>query len=416
MLLKQLPLLFRRLFATRCSLVFVALFFFSVYYIYYVYINNQWKPGRLENLALQLRISNEQKNASLSSDYISVTNRFLTLNVTKNIFVSNYSNGYRFETGQTPFIGCKVSSCRIIKGDENHVTFSGRDFDAFLINVHKQRTRWKLANRRPDQMFIMFSLEPPAHVADMSLFSNYFNWTMTYRSDSDFVIPYGDTIPLESAPVSEEESRILMKNYSEINPSRGKTKLAVWSVSNCKAESNRQGYVELLSKFIPIDIVSSTKCGGKNSISLCSRSSRSSCYDTIEKTYKFYFAFENAICKDYVTEKFFDIFHRNIVLVVLGGADYSSIAPRHSYINALDYTPHQLADYLKLLDKDDKLYADYFWWKPYYRIIQQKERIKKSFCDLCEALHTQPLKSSTLNNAKEWFIDEAYCVNHPEFS
>lgn len=78
---------------------------------------------------------------------------------------------------------------------------------------------------------------------------------------------------------------------------RGKTKLAVWPVSNCNAESNRQGYVNVLSQYIPVDIVSANGCDGKNSISLCSQA-------VIEKTCKFYFYFENAICKDYVTEKF----------------------------------------------------------------------------------------------------------------
>ena len=43
---------------------------------------------------------------------------------------------------------------------------------------------------------------------------------------------------------------------------------------------------------------------------------------------------------------------RNIVPVVLGGADYAAIAPPHSYINALDYTPHELATYLTELDRN----------------------------------------------------------------
>jgi len=399
---------------------FVILFVFAVFYMYILYTNSQWKPGRLEILALELRISAEQKNISWSNSDLIVTNRLITSNVTKNIFLSNYSRGYQFQTGQTPFIGCKVSNCRIVKGNEKDVAFSGSDFDAFLINVHKQRTRWELANRRPDQVFIMFSHEPPAHVGKMSIFNNYFNWTMTYRSDSDFVFQYGDTIPLKSAPVSEAEIATLMKANSSVDHSQGKTKLALWPVSNCKAESNRQGYVKELSKYIPVDIVSSSGCGGKNSVSLssslCTREHRNSCYDIIEKSYKFYFSFENAICKDYVTEKFFNIFNRNIVPVVLGGADYSSIAPRHSYINALDYTPRQLADYLKLLDEDDNLYAEYFWWKPHYRVLQHEDSIKKPLCDLCEALNTQPLKSSTLKNAKKWFVDESNCVNNPTFS
>ena len=39
--------------------------------------------------------------------------------------------------------------------------------------------------------------------------------------------------------------------------------------------------------------------------------------------YKFYLAFENSICRDYVTEKFFQRMKQGIVPVVFGGADYS---------------------------------------------------------------------------------------------
>ena len=41
------------------------------------------------------------------------------------------------------------------------------------------------------------------------------------------------------------------------------------------------------------------------------------------------------------------------------------MAPPHSYIDALKYTPVQLAEYLKYLDGNDTAYNEYFWWKPY---------------------------------------------------
>ena len=104
-----------------------------------------------------------------------------------------------------------------------------------------------------------------------------------------------------------------------------------------------------------------------------------------------------------------------MVPVVLGGADYASIAPRHSYINALDYSPRQLVDYLKLLDANDTLYAEYFWWKPHYRVLYEDEITNKAFCHLCEALHTQPLNRSTLKSVKKWHKDDAHCVNNPTF-
>lgn len=53
----------------------------------------------------------------------------------------------------------------------------------------------------------------------------------------------------------------------------------------------------------------------------------------VERDYKFYLAFENSICVDYVTEKFFNAMRRTVVPITLGGANYSSLAPFHSAVH-----------------------------------------------------------------------------------
>ena len=53
--------------------------------------------------------------------------------------------------------------------------------------------------------------------------------------------------------------------------------------------------------------------------------------------YRFYLSFENAICRDYVTEKIFNALRLNTIPVVLGGADYSALLPPHSFIDARDH-------------------------------------------------------------------------------
>lgn len=338
------------------------------------------------------------------------------INGTKTILLWKNSWGYRFGTGRHPFINaaCPVSNC-IITQNETYV--KDADFDAFVIHLPTQKTPWKLENRRRDQIFVFFSTEPPYHMPNLDAFDGYFNWTMTYLSSSDFHLRYGEIVALPHAPINQSHISLLRRKAAaaNINPGRGKTKLAVWLVSNCEAPSNRQDYVRKLQQFVPVDIFSKdAKCGGRD---MCPREKNADlCYDLIESTYKFYLSFENSICKEYVTEKFFEMMGRNIVPVVLGGADYASIAPAHSYIDALQFSPRQLADYLMLLDRNDTLYREYFWWKPYYRVRNLIDTNKQVFCELCAALHAaDPGRSQTVTGLQKWYFQDSQCRHHPRF-
>ena len=118
-------------------------------------------------------------------------------------------------------------------------------------------------------------------------------------------------------------------------------------------ERPREKYVKELRKYIPVDIFGA--CGSLKCEENCT---------SIIKEYKFYLAFENSICDDYVTEKFFRTLTLGIVPVVMGGANYTKMAPPKSYIHVNDFeTPKHLADYLLFLDKKEDDYQSYFWWK-----------------------------------------------------
>jgi len=70
-------------------------------------------------------------------------------------------------------------------------------------------------------------------------------------------------------------------------------------VSNCRENNNRRKYAQELQKFISVDIYGG--CGTKK----CPRSKKAECFEMLGKDYKFYLAFENSNCKDYITEKLF---------------------------------------------------------------------------------------------------------------
>ena len=130
----------------------------------------------------------------------------------------------------------------------------------------------------------------------------------------------------------------------------------------------------------------------------------------------FYLSMENALCKDWITAKFFDAMARPIVPITWGGinqGNYSDYfqgvkAPRHSFIDALrDYpNPKDLAIYLKKLMDNPSLYAEYFWWKDYYR-IRHETRIER-YCKICEKLHSN-IEKKTIDNFVHWWHGISKC-------
>jgi len=132
-------------------------------------------------------------------------------------------------------------------------------------------------------------LECPLHTQYIRE-KDVFNWTATYRSDSELVAPYEKWVYYDET---------IHRKPTTINYAANKTKKVAWFVSNCGAKNNRLEYAHALQKFIQVDIYGA--CGTKN----CPRHSGDHCLDILSKEYKFYLAFENSNCRDYITEKFY---------------------------------------------------------------------------------------------------------------
>lgn len=149
------------------------------------------------------------------------------------------------------------------------------------------------------------------------------------------------------------------------------------------------------------------QCGPKK----CPRSSNEDCWKMVEKDYKFYLAFENSICVDYVTEKFFNSISHQVIPIVLGGADYSGMAPKKSYISVhdLDNDPARLARSLKKLDENDELFAEYFWWKDFYQVKMADEDRIQAFCKICQKLHDPNQGESVYSDLNEWWDHKSKC-------
>ncbi|KAJ9577146.1 hypothetical protein L9F63_006268, partial [Diploptera punctata] len=177
---------------------------------------------------------------------------------------------------------CPVDTCTITANKAE-----AADADAILYKDHFVNPGH---TRPPRQVWILYFLECPYHTQHVK-YNDVFNWTATYRRDSDIVAPY------ERWAYYDE--RVKQNMRMDHNYAANKTKKVAWFVSNCGARNRRLQYAHELQKHISVDIFGA--CGTKK----CPRSTASKCFDMLDRDYKFYLAFENSNCKDYITEKFF---------------------------------------------------------------------------------------------------------------
>ncbi len=273
---------------------------------------------------------------------------------------------------------CPVGNC---EGTKDRKMAEEADAIVFQLS-HNNYLDGELPRKRsPSQVYVAWLYEHADYVRVTQrltqLPKDFINVSMTYRLDSHIVVPYLST--RKRAPTKE-----LDKIYRKVE-SFPKKKLVAWFVSHCKTSSDRESYVKELQKYITVDVYG--KCGPLN----CTRETKdksNECYRMLERDYKFYLSFENSICKDYVTEKLANIFDLYVVPVTMGGANYTQVAPPHSFINALDFeSPRKLAEFLHFLDKNSTEYFKYFAWKPLYKTFGYWAHAEPGLCKLCAMLN-----------------------------
>ncbi|XP_014674407.1 PREDICTED: glycoprotein 3-alpha-L-fucosyltransferase A-like [Priapulus caudatus] len=159
---------------------------------------------------------------------------------------------------------------------------------------------------------------------NLSDYNGIFNWTMTYRSDSDIYCPHGIFMPYKNVTRQDTLDNVHpVKNYAA-----GKTGLVSWFVSHCVTKNKREQYVSKLKKFVSVDIYGG--CSPQHKECDWPRGSlllpaAAACMKDVMSHHKFYLAFENCNCREYVTEKFWrNALDYNSVPIVMG-------APREGF-------------------------------------------------------------------------------------
>lgn len=243
---------------------------------------------RVEDNAVPVTISNQEKVKSPPKTILYWNSFF------------NFKD-YVFGFGQQPFVDakCPTTSCITSTDDRNLFNVS----HIIIFSIQGLNLSDLPAYRFAHQRFVFYEMESPSTTDPLPLLNNrtrfgFFNWTMTYRLDSDIVNrdAYGVVVPIKNSSLSSvyPNTRRNGRNYSPVNIVK-KKKLAAWFVSNCVTTSRREDYMQELIKHIPVDIYG--KCGNLT----CKDQTRGR--EMVRDDYKFYIGFENALCTDYVTEK-----------------------------------------------------------------------------------------------------------------
>lgn len=346
-------------------------------------------PPNIKGKQLPFHQVYEPRQIGFPSDLRNNTN----FNTTKIILLWNQWNGlwetinyYFLLPGSMSFLkyNCPNSKC-FTTHDRKYLEKA----DAVLFHLPDIKASDLPQKRKNEQLWILYNMEGPWLIkrwvySELKHLKNLFNWTMSYRSDSTIISRYGFI-------------KSYARNKSSI-PIPKKTKSIVWFVSDCKTDSKREEYANELKKYIDVDIYGT--CGDHK----CYPSQSAVCYEQILEKYKFYLSFENCICKDYTTEKFFNIFNYDIIPIVYGGANYTSIAPEGTFIDATKFPdPKLLADTLQEISNNEDMYERMLMKKRTYTAY-----LDPWMCRLCDSLHSGG-KNSVLQDVEEWWINEARC-------
>ncbi|XP_071109350.1 alpha-(1,3)-fucosyltransferase C-like [Haliotis cracherodii] len=253
----------------------------------------------------------------------------------------------------------------------------------------------KPPNKPSHQSWVLLSLHPPRQYdfSDvLTLWNDKFNWTMSYRLDSDIVIPSN---VLFYNPTKKKDFGDMFQR---------KTGQVLWVTNDCNTPSMRERYVEQLRRHITVDVYAA--CGESNA----SHAGLTS-FMTLQQKYKFYLAFEKDLCVDFITDELFQTFHTDIIPVVRSGAQYGTLFPHGTYINTADYAgPADLARYLLSLETNVTEYVHLLKRKSLFQLSSKLTTLQSGFCDLCIKLHNLPYFENRYFNIHKWMTDRI-CKN-----
>ena len=329
---------------------------------------------------LNLQFASDTSNETLTN--VSDQKMILLFNIPKHVIVSTKQR-------RKYNVMCRYQNCKFT---QNRNMLLSAHAVVFQVGVRNEKMGDEppinSKVRRKEQVWIFSSEESPDSYfnADYQLdtWSNTMNWSLSYRTDSDILNPYGSLISKTDLEQKDYESIYTMK-----------TKNALWLVRQCQTSSARRQYVNaMIQNGFEVDI-----------LGICGTDGKEIPPDELENIipkYKFYLGFEACLCNDYITERFFSNYNYDWILVVRGGADYNRLIPTNTYVNTADFSNiPSLVKFLQELGNDKEKYIEFLQNKDMFesRIFDKS----LSRCEICTRLNNLEMYRNSYMNISSYF-------------
>ena len=249
-------------------------------------------------------------------------------------------------------------------------------------------------------------MESPKHDHIPPFFDDKTTLSCTYHRDSDLPCNYGFYVTLQEFKRKRNQlnntKAIQYIPTGEFNPHnllKKKNKSTLWMYSNCGVKF-RNTYARLLQESgVKMDIYGG--CGKKD---FCHYKQK--CLVNLFHQYKFYLAFENSKCFDYITEKVWKSLAYEMVPVIYGASIESCQhhLPPNSFLHVNNFsTPKKLAEYIDLLERNNDMYLRYHEWRKYYVVLMDSQ----FSCSVCKSIFEK--KESKQIKKSEWWTFKSHC-------
>ncbi|XP_063391829.1 alpha-(1,3)-fucosyltransferase 4-like [Cydia fagiglandana] len=267
--------------------------------------------------------------------------------------------------------------------------------DAVVVNLLKGSLP-DVKHRQPYQRWIFWTDESPINTfpipgrykPSFKQLANVFNWSMSYRSDSDIPVPYGRTIPLRYPKLNDRTDKEL-EGLVPYWKRKQTNVLAAIVMSRCLGF--RMQFLMQLQRFINVDLFG--KCAVvPNNTNKCPGHFKEDC--PIIAEYLFYLVIENSKCRQYISEKVFHhAYSKGAIPIIMGAplVDCIKILPPNSFIHMDNFASVKLlAREIYAIRANITKLLSYHAWRIDFETVEEHGFLgtrSLALCRVCEALN-----------------------------